>query len=381
MRPMTRMNSALPCVSHGVLALGLAAGLAVAQPNRPAPVQTPVVHDDRRVTFRVRAPNAESVRLNAAWAGSQPELSRATDGLWTVTVGPVPPAIYSYTFQLDGVRILDPHNTAVKRWNGGNASLVEVPSSDPMPYDLRDVPHGSLHVHYYASEAGGNRRRLVVYTPPGYDADRERDYPVLYLLHGSGDDESTWTEVGKANLILDNLIADGKAEPMLVVMPNGHPVPWSMRRRGLRSGNTEAFRDDLLGAAMPLVESLYRARLGRTQRAIAGLSMGGGQALHCGTGNLDRFAWVGAFSSGAPDPAADPIAQAFLADPERANRELALLWIGIGRDDFLLDRNEAYRAALEAAGVKHTYLLTDGGHSWPVWRDYLAMLAPMLFRE
>ena len=367
-------------VAAATVVAALSATLLLAQPRGPA-VESPVVGEDGRITFRVQAPEARSVVLNAPWAGEPGDLTKGEDGIWSVTVGPVPPAIYSYTFQLDGVRILDPHNTAVKHWSGGNSSLVEVRSAEPLPYDLRDVPHGSLHAHYYSSATGGSNRRLVVYTPPGYETETARDYPVLYLLHGSGDNESTWSEVGKANLILDNLIADGKADPMLVVMPNGHPVPWSSRRRGLRSGNTEAFRDDLMNAAIPLVESLYRARRDRGQRAIAGLSMGGGQALHCGAAGLERFAWVGAFSAAAPAPEEDETAKAFLADPARANRELNLLWIGIGKDDFLLERNEAFRSALESAGIEHTYLLTEGGHSWPVWRDYLAKLVPLLFRD
>ncbi len=363
-----------------LLAATLVASMLVAQPRGPT-IESPVVGEDGRITFRVRAPDARSVVLNAPWAGEPRGLAKGEDGIWSVTVGPVPPAIYSYTFQLDGVRVLDPHNTAVKQWSGGNASLVEVRSAEPLPYDLQDVPHGSLHIRYYSSRTGGSNRRLVVYTPPGYEQEEDREYPVLYLLHGAGDNEMTWTEVGKANLILDNLIAAGEADPMLVVMPNGHPVPWSSRRRGLRSGNTEAFRDDLLESAIPLIESLYRVRSDRSQRAIAGLSMGGGQALHCGTGNLDRFAWVGAFSAAAPDPSEDPAAAAFLADSERANRELKLLWIGIGREDFLLERNQSFKAALDSVGIKHDYLLTEGGHSWPVWRGYLAKLVPMLFRD
>ena len=362
-----------------LLAAGLA-GPAFAQPRLPG-FDSPAVGADRRVTFRVRAPEARSLVLNAPWAGDRLALERGADGIWSLTVGPVPPGIYSYTFQLDGARVLDPHNSAVKRWRGGNASLVEVPAPAPMPYDLRDVPHGAVHAHYYRSESGGAGRRLLVYTPPGYEADGGRDYPALYLLHGSGDDEAAWTEVGRANLILDNLIAAGAAEPMLVVMPNGHPVPWGRARRGLRSGNTEAFRSDLLQAAMPLVESLYRVRAGPRHTAIAGLSMGGGQALHCGAGNLDRFGWVGAFSSAAPSPEESPVMRAFLAAPARANERLGLLWIAIGRDDFLLERNRSLQAQLEEAGVRHTYLLTDGGHSWPVWRDYLARFAPLLFRD
>lgn len=374
-------------IDRRILALGLAVlvaacGAAVlAAQDRGPTIDSPAVHDDGRITFRVLAPQAQAILLNAPWAGERQPLSKGEDGIWSLTVGPVPPAIYSYTFQLDGVRVLDPHNTAVKPWSGGNASLVEVKPAEPLPYELRDVPHGALHTHYYASESGGPNRWLVVYTPPGYEREPGRAYPVLYLLHGSGDNESTWSDVGKANLILDNLIADGTAEPMLVVMPNGHPVPWSRRRRGLRSGNTEAFRQDLLEAAIPLVESLYRARPAREQRAIAGLSMGGGQALHCGAGNLDVFAWVGAFSSAAPSAEEDPAMREFLANPDRANERLDLLWIAIGRDDFLLERNTDMKASLDAAGIEHDYLLTDGGHSWPVWRDYLARLAALLFRE
>lgn len=360
------------------LAVAACAGSLTAQPRR-ARLESPTVSEDGRIRFQVVAPDAQTLRLQAPWAGSDLEFERGEAGIWSLTVGPVPPAIYSYTLLLDGVRVLDPHNTAVKRWLGGNASLVEVPAPEPVPYDLRDVPHGSLHVHYYSSKAGGANRRLLVYTPPGYHEEADRQYPVLYLLHGSGDDETAWMEVGKANLILDNLIASGAAEPMLVVMPNGHPVPWAARRRGIGSDNTQRFRDDLVQGAMPLVESLYRAKRGSAQTAVAGLSMGGGQSLYCAATGLDRFSWVGAFSAAAPTPESDA-AQGLLADPERANASLDLLWIAIGRDDFLLERNEAFEAALVKAGVDHTYRVTAGGHSWPVWRGYLAEFVPLLFR-
>ena len=353
-------------------------GALWAQPRR-APVESPTVLPDGRIQFKVDAPEARTLRLQAPWAGGPHEFQRGEAGIWSLTVGPVPPAIYSYTLLLDGVRILDPHNTAVKRWSGGNASMVEVPAAMPAPYDLRDVPHGVLHAHYYASEPGGANRRLLVYTPPGYSSEADRQYPVLYLLHGSGDDETAWTEVGKANLILDNLIAAGTAEPMLVVMPNGHPVPWARRRRGIGADNTERFRDELIQGAMPLVESLYRARRGAANTAIAGLSMGGGQSLYCAATSLDRFAWVGAFSAAAPDPDSVP-ARGLLADSDRANTSLKLLWIAIGRDDFLLDRNRVFQAALDGARIKHTYEVTAGGHSWPIWRDYLADFVPLLFR-
>ena len=366
----------------GLLAAALAAatccGALQAQQGQ-ARVESPAVLADGRIRFQVAAPDARALRLQAPWAGERLAFEPGRDGIWSLTVGPVPPAIYSYTLLLDGVRILDPHNIAVKRWSGGNASLVEVPAPRPAAYDLRDVPHGALHAHYYASTAGGTNRRLLVYTPPGYFAQPDRNYPVLYLLHGSGDDETAWTEVGKANLILDNLIASGAAEPLLVVMPNGHPVPWSMRRRGIGTENSERLRDDLLHGAMPLVETLYRARRGAASTAIAGLSMGGGQSLFCAATSLERFAWVGAFSAAAPAPGSSA-ARPLLAAADRANESLALLWIAIGRDDFLLDRNRAFQAALRKAGIDHAYKVTAGGHSWPVWRDYLAEFVPLLFR-
>ena len=376
------MTDRIQLIFRGLAATAIVAAAcaatAWAQPGR-ALLESPTVLPDKRIQFKVSAPDARTLQLQAPWAGERLEFQRGDSGVWSLTVGPVPPAIYSYTLLLDGVRILDPHNTTVKRWSGGNASMVEVPADTPTPYDLRDVPHGSLHAHYYASEAGGTNRRLLVYTPPDYFEEVDRHYPVLYLLHGSGDDETAWAEVGKANLILDNLIASGSAQPMLVVMPNGHPVPWARRRRGIGSDNTERFRDDLIQGAMPLVESLYRVKRGKAHTAITGLSMGGGQSLYCAATGLDRFAWVGAFSAAAPAPDSEA-AQGLLADPGRTNASLNVFWIAIGRDDFLLDRNRAFKAALDEAGIDHTYELTAGGHSWPVWRDYLAEFVPLLFR-
>ena len=377
------MTDRIPPTLKRLAATAIAAagcvGMILAQPSRPQ-VESPTVFPDGRIEFQVAAPDAHTLFLQAPWAGGRLKFQRGDGGLWSLTVGPVPPAIYSYTLLLNGVRILDPHNTSVKRWSGGNASMVEVPAPEPAPYDLREIPHGSLHAHFYGSDAGGPNRRLLVYTPPGYFKETDRQYPVLYLLHGSGDDETAWSEVGKANLILDNLIDSGAAEPMLMVMPNGHPVPWARRRRGIGSDNTERFRDDLIQGAMPLIESLYRVRPGSAHTAIAGLSMGGGQSLYCAATSLDQFAWVGAFSAAAPPPESDA-AQHLLADPSRANASLSLVWIAIGRDDFLLERNQTFKAALDEAGIDHTHKVTAGGHSWPVWRDYLAEFVPLLFRS
>ena len=359
----------------------LAAGLIVCAslPAQRAPrTISPEVHEDRTVTFRLNAPEAPNAVLSASWAGGETPMEKGEDGVWSATVGPVEPGIYGYTYEVAGVRMIDPHNPEIKLWMGGHSSLVTIPAEGPAFYELTVVDHGDVHMHYYESSVVDAERRFLVYTPPGY-AESDQTYPTLYLLHGSGDDERAWVDVGRANLILDNLIAAGEMEPMVVVMTNGHPVPWG-DRSDARGANTKLFRQELVGDVMPFVESRYRVEKDRARRAVAGLSMGGGQALNAGLGRLDLFAWVGAFSAAAPDPTEDLMTQALFENPEKSNEQIELLWIAIGEDDFLLERNETYHAALEKAGIEHTYQVTKGDHSWPVWRRYLHELAPKLFR-
>jgi len=358
------------------LALAALAFTSLLSAQRPARIVSPEVHDDGRITFRLKGPDLDSAVLHAEWAGDPVPMEKGEDGVWTATIGPAAPQIYSYRYVIDGVSVLDPHNARVKLWDGGAASLVEVPGKEPLLYDWTAVPHGDLHIHHSRSSVVDRERRLFVYTPPGYEASKKK-YPTLYLLHGSGDNESTWSELGKANLILDNLIAQGKAKPMVVVMTNGHPVPWGTRARGDFSSNTEAYVRELTEDVMPMVEQRYRLKTDRESRAIAGLSMGGGQSLAAGLGQPDAFAWVGAFSSAAP-VAADAFPH-LLADVDAFNKQSRLLWIAIGKDDFLLERNTVFQAALQDAGVKHVYKLTEGGHSWPVWRGYLSEFLPLLF--
>lgn len=350
------------------------------QPPQGPRTVSPEVHSDGRITFRLRGPEAQSVVLNAPWAGGEIPLVKGEDGVWSITIGPVEPDILDYTYRIDGVRTIDPHNPRVKLWLGGAASLVEVPAEAPTYYDVQDVPHGDLHVHWFRSSASNRPRRVFVYTPPGYAASGERLYPVLYLLHGAGDDESTWSEVGRAPLILDNLIAAGKVEPMIVVMPNGHPVRFGEASRGTGNRNTELFVDELVKDVIPLIESRYRVHKDRRKRAIAGLSMGGGQSLAAGLSRAELFAYVGAFSSAAPDPVEDAAVKGFTADPRKTNRETALLWIAVGEKDFLLKRNQVFVEHLKEHGIRHTYLETPGDHSWPVWRRYLRDFTPLLFR-
>ena len=353
------------------------AALSAQQP--PPPIASPEVHPDRTITFRLRGPDVSKVVLRASWAGEPKPMTKGEDGVWSVKIGPVEPDILSYMYEIDGVVVVDPHNPRVKLWEGGASSLVEVPGDKPRFYDLQSVPHGDLHVHYYDSAAVDHARRLHVYTPPGYEESSDRTYPTFYLLHGAGDNDSTWSAVGQANLILDNLLAEGRVQPMVVVMTNGHPVPFA-QRRALLGKNVGLYVQDLTESVIPLIESKYRVRRDRGSRAIAGLSMGGGQALQAGLGRLDLFSSIGAFSSAVIDPSENKVIQDLVANPEASNKKIGLLWIAIGKNDFLLERNQQFIALLNEKSIEHEYHLTEGDHSWPVWQRYLRDFAPRLFQ-
>jgi len=334
---------------------------------------------EQRVTFRLCAPQAKLVTLRGQWSKAAVPMTRDDDGVWSATVEPAPAGVWEYSFDVDGLLVLDPSNPTLKPGRDLQRSILHIPATPPAVWDWQDVPHGTVHQHGYASKVAGRRRELWVYTPPGYEGNSATKYPLLVLLHGSGDNHKTWVEHGKAHWILDNLLAQGKARPIVVVMLDGHTLGvWPRGDESKRAAAMEAFRRELLEEGLPLVESLYRVEKDAAHRAIAGLSMGGGQALTIGLGDLDRFAWIGSFSA-APSDAA--VAQKFLAAPELANAKLRLLWIGVGKDDFLRVRNEEFVAELTEKGIRHEWQLTEGDHSWPVWRRYLAEFAPRLFIE
>jgi enterochelin esterase family protein len=364
----------------------LVAFLAQAEP-RPAaagapaanrrPVVSPEVAADRRVTFRLRARDARQVTVSGQFASDRVPLVKDADGIWAATVGPVEPGLYEYSFSVDGFRTIDPANAQIKPQRMPGSSILEVPGHPPLVTEIQDVPHGAIHVHqYFSRPLEGRLRRVHVYTPPDYERRPGVRYPVLYLLHGSGDNDACWTAHGRAHAIADNLIAQGKVVPMIVVMPDGHAFP-PETGPGRPQENTQAFERDLLGEVVPLVEARYRVRTDPRSRAIAGLSMGGNQALTVGLGHADRFAWVAGFSSSVPPR---EVLEGPLGDPKALGKKLRWLWLGVGKDDGLRARNEELESWLKEKAIPHTWRLTDGGHAWPVWRGYLAEILPQLFR-
>jgi enterochelin esterase family protein len=316
------------------------------------------------------------VWCEAEWNDWAPvELQRDPSGIWECISWPQASEIYEYNLFADGARVIDYKNPATKNQF---TSLVHVPGPGPAIFEARQVPHGTVHVHWYHSAITGAPRRMHVYTPPGYETDTAHRYPVLYLLHGAGDDDEGWTRVGRANFILDNLLSEGRVRPMVVAMPDGHILGTGANWKENRGAKLRAFAADFFECLMPEVERLYRAGGGRKERAMAGLSMGGGQTICTGMARPGDFGAIGLFSSGLW-PEVTPLLEKAL--PELREQPPELLWIGMGRRDFLYDHCGELRRMLMAAGIPFTYHEDDTTHSWRTWRDYLQRFAPLLFRE
>jgi enterochelin esterase family protein len=370
---------------------------------------SPDVTADRRISFRIYAPQARDVRLNASDipnSGQNSRLTKADNGVWELTLGPLDSGAYRYAFNVDGVATIDPRNPAISESNNNVWSLVYVAGSDL--FDSKNVAHGAVAEITYKSSTLARDRRMHVYTPPGYENGRDR-YPVFYLLHGAGDNDDSWSTVGRAGFILDNLIATQRAKPMIVVMPAGH----TSRTGGNAVGRsaTDEFVGDFVTDVMPYVEKHYRVLTDRANTAIAGLSMGGLQTLEVAIPHLDRFAYIGVYSSGLigafPNaggrgrgvaPAAASAAPAFApagasAGPvewEKVNaaklndaslkKGLRLLWFGTGKEDFLLSTTTATVDLFKRHGFTPVFVESPGGHTWINWRNYLSEFAPQLFR-
>ncbi len=332
--------------------LVLVAVAALAQPQAPA-IVSPEVHPDNSVTFRFRAPNAKEVMLSLEGAKPVP-MQKDDQGVWNVTTDPLTPDFYGYSFVADGVNLIDPSNSLLK------PNLIHTESQ--------------VHVPGPAS----------LYTPAGYNPRAKQTYPVLYLLHGFSDDASGWTAVGRAHVILDNLIAQGKTKPMIVVMPLGYGAPeivahgfGAFAHEELRQRNFDKFSQALISEVIPQVEATYLVVKDRKSRAIAGLSMGGSESLLTGLNALDKFAWIGAFSSGG---ITEDFGAEFPALDSKANQQIRLLWIACGTDDRLIDINRKLRTWLASKGVQHSDIETPGAHTWMVWRRNLTELSALLFR-
>jgi enterochelin esterase family protein len=341
---------------------------------------------ERTFTVRFRAPNAQTVTLIGELDGKEHPMTKADNGVWSVTVGPLAPDTYNYQLRVDGIVAMDPANPNVKLGFGSfpPANLVEIPGPETAFQDTRDVPHGSVRLEtYHAKTLGGAARTLWIYTPPGYDGNAER-YPVFYLLHGSGNTDSSWFLTGRENTILDNLIADGKAKPMIIVNPLGY------ERTGIGTGPDRSlsaasggfwFEQEFLQDIIPYVDGKFRTVADADHRALGGLSMGGGHTIQIGFSNLETFHSLVIMSMGAAN--ADQTYPAFFADPAATNKKLKFLWVGVGSDDTLVGNSaRALEATLTAKGINHApfWVLPGARHEWVVWRAALRDVAPQLFR-
>jgi enterochelin esterase-like enzyme len=359
---------------------------AVAQAP-PANYQSTEIHADHTITFRYKDPGATTVLLNIRDLPKPMPMTKGSDGVWTATTQPLPPAIYNYYFEADGQWRIDPANphVAVKYQNVTN--LLTVPGDSPQLWDATEVPHGELHHHFYTSSIVLNlpnhQSDYYVYTPPGYDAKAKTPYPVLYLLHGFNEGPYSWTAVGRANYILDNLLAQGKVKPMVVVMPLGYGdlnyvlTATTRRDPALTAGHYKRFQQALLTEVLPRVEADYHVARDRDHRAIAGLSMGGHESLTIGLSNPDKFAYVLGLSAAAQGISADPALAAITPKSEN----LQMLWVSCGTEDSLSQPNRQFVDWLKSKDLPVDYVQTPGVHSWIVWQDNLIHFAPLLFQS
>jgi enterochelin esterase-like enzyme len=351
-------------------------------------VVSPEINPDNTVTFRILSEKANEVTLNGSWMGFRETLplTKGERGVWSATIQPLPSSMYHYNFFIDGVAAIDVTNPHALRDGTRYASLLMVPGAGSSLFQLNDTPHGNISQVWYPSPTLGTDRRMYVYTPPGYTSGKD-SYPVLYLLHGAGGDEDAWSSLGRANLILDNLIASGTSKPMIVVMTNGNAWQTSTLRQipGIPTPSRETFgqfqgkfEKSLVEDIVPYIEKNYRVIADKDHRALAGLSMGGGHTITASITYPGTFGYIGVFSSGIFDANAD------MAEMEKKFQALKATgvnkyWVACGKEDFVMESNKRLLRVLENTGFEHEYFENEGGHTWANWRNYLSMFAPMLF--
>lgn len=398
-----------------VILLTLTIGAFAQEPARPAAaaparqsfrmpprIISPEILADNMVTFRVYAKDASKISVSGEWQagfGASENLVKNDTGLFSLTVGPLKPELYGYTFTVDGVRTTDQNNVQQRRDGSNYQSFFIIPGTESdLYFQKNNVPHGTVNKVWYNSKVLGFQRRVYVYTPAGYEGGTQK-YPVFYLLHGAGGDEDAWTNMGRAAQIMDNLIAQGKAKPMIVVMTNGNanqagaqnevsPIP-SSGEQGMAAYQRLAgkFEEHLVKDVVPFIEKNYRTLTGKDNRAIAGLSMGGGHTQTITNNNPGMFGYIGVYSMGIMNMRQASPEEAAKIDQERITKLTALknsgfklYWIGCGKDDFVYSGVVTLRETLDKVGLKYTYRESTGGHTWANWRIYLSEFAPQLFK-
>lgn len=339
--------------------------------QRPPSIGSPQVHADNTVTFKYYSKTAQKVLLNGDFLNAPQAMTKDTPGVWSITIGPVKPEIYPYVFDVDSIQIADPNNTYLTVNERFKRSMVEIPGNTPLIHSLQNVPHGKISYRYYQSKTLGTTRQLLVYTPPGFEPNGTKKYPVLYLIHGGSDTEETWTKVGRANLIADNMIAKGQTVPMIIVMPYGNVRPAPM----------PDFTKDVITDIIPFVESNYRVLTDGKHRAVAGFSVGGGQTLNIGLTNTDKFAYICSY---APYTATEEFQKNFSnysPDVNKINKQLKLFTISIGTEDFLYESVKKNLAMFEEKKIRVKSYIVPGGHNWINGKQYLATTLKEIFKD
>jgi enterochelin esterase family protein len=359
---------------------------------------SPEILPDKRVTFRIQAPKAGNVTIGGDFIERNEKLTKDDSGVWSITLGPLKPDLYAYGLTVDGVSVVDPRNQSIKLGINSIENTFFVPGDESKFEDNNVVPHGEIRQVWYRSNTLDSQRRMHVYTPPGYDVTAGQKYPVLYLLHGGGDEDSGWSTIGRAGFILDNLIASGKTRPMIVVMPNGSlpraatppapsaaagaASPTTPSLAATRGAREDRFTSELMKEIIPHVEKNFRVIAEPQSRALAGLSMGGGQTLRLATQHPDQFAYFAVWSMGVDNNSADwsKRNEAFLSRADELNKSIKLFSISVGDKDFLLNAAKNLDTILNTAKINHEMTISGGGHTWINWRHYLNDLAPKLFQ-
>jgi len=359
-------------------------------------IVSPEINENGTVSFRLQAPQADEVKLTGDWLPAEGfvpgsvVMEKNEKGTWTHTTEALEPELYGYAFLVDGLRVNDPNNAFLSRDIATNTNIFIIGGKQADLYKVNEVPHGSVTRRWYDSQGNQMKRRITIYTPPGYENSRKK-YPVLYLLHGAGGDEEAWIELGRATQILDNLIAQGKAKPMIVVMPNGNVVQDAAPGEGTQGFIKPAFMvpktmdgtfEETFTDIINFVENSYRVKASKSSRAVAGLSMGGYHSMHISRYYPNTFDYVGLFSA-AILPNQGTTAKVYQDIDNALKKQMEngykLYWIGIGKADFLYKGNQDYRAKLDAMGMPYTYRVSEGGHIWKNWRVYLSEFVPLLF--